>query len=155
MNQNSQLNRAIEDGDVILVRSIIIGKANQSVTKAKEALEIVSSKGLHIFEANDDVLYEIDSNKESWNDDYWHRLTGHLMHNFSEERCEHMLKVRQYLDSKRQTQERRQAYRPLRRETGQKKSFKNGLIAKLSTVLKIIAALFRKPLARIRKRSVH
>lgn len=97
MNQYLELIKAIDNGNIILARSIIIGYANQSIEKVLGALEIINSSTLSIFEPSDELLYPINTDQASWNDDYWHGLTSDLMHNFSEIRLNHLLEVSKFI----------------------------------------------------------
>ncbi len=93
MNQYFDLIKAIDDANIPLARSIIIGYANQSVKKITGALDVVNSRTLNIFEPNDELLYPINSDVTSWDEDYWHGLTSDMMHNFSKERLKHLFEV--------------------------------------------------------------
>lgn len=105
MNQNTQLNKAIDDGDTGLIKSIIIGCANQSAEKAKEALAIVNSRKVDIFVPHKELSCAINLDSSFWNTMYFHRVTRDLMYNFSKERCDHMLNVRQHLDREKAIRE--------------------------------------------------
>ncbi|MFA5498791.1 MAG: hypothetical protein WC327_04510 [Candidatus Cloacimonadia bacterium] len=93
MKKLSRLISAIEEKDYYLARSIVIGYANQSYRLAKEAVEYIKENAPQIFDEHDEELYPIDGDQESFDQAYWDDLTSDLMHNFSIERVDHMLRV--------------------------------------------------------------
>jgi tRNA isopentenyl-2-thiomethyl-A-37 hydroxylase MiaE len=100
MKMYADLWKALDSNDTILARSVIIGYANESVIKLKGALEHIESKSQSIFVPHDEYLYPINSDRPAWDEDYWHGLTGDMMHNFSRERLDHMVQVAEYLQKK-------------------------------------------------------
>ncbi|MDD3049977.1 MAG: hypothetical protein PHR06_02415 [Candidatus Cloacimonetes bacterium] len=100
MGKYNELMKAIDDKNIPLIRSMIIGYANQSASVAMEAIEHVKSKIPSIFVPHDGNLYPINHSRSAWNEDYWHGLTSDMMHNFSVERVNHLLEVAKVLQPK-------------------------------------------------------
>jgi hypothetical protein len=96
-NLKPKLDKLIMVGNLPRLRSEIIGIANTDIKEALSAFKYALDKKTDLLQEHDEVNYPIDGNEDSWDNDYWHGLISDMMHNFSEERFEHMLRVRQYL----------------------------------------------------------
>lgn len=97
-NLKLKLDKLIMEENLARLRSEIIGMANTDIQEFLRAFIYSVDKKPDVLQKHNENLYPVNKNEKSWDDDYWHGLTSDMMHNFSKERFEHMLIVRQYLD---------------------------------------------------------
>lgn len=88
-----RLNDAINSGDTILARSILIGLLNRDFLLAENAFQYANQNLSTLLETNDEDFYPINREPTAWTEDYWHGITRDQMKNFSRERFEHLMFV--------------------------------------------------------------
>jgi len=104
MSQNTNLNNAIKNNDVVAARAVILGNfrkdRSQKIFKnieyilfAKKEFDKLGSS----FFKNDDGETEFTEDKSKWNVELWENMRIEVDHNFSEKKIDHIFQVMEHL----------------------------------------------------------